>query len=123
VVTNSVISNSSEPDSNGSSLLSSAFPSSSIFSTSGSFSTSIGSDPPVSGGGGGVAATSDGGGGGVAPSSGFNAPKSAFTPDSQHLGSFKYNEPLQQDVHIERNHPGILDARHSNPLAIPLNSY
>lgn len=53
----------------------------------------------------------------------FNAPKSAFTPDSQHLGSFKYNEPLQQDVHIERNHPGILDARQSNPLAIPLNSY
>lgn len=53
----------------------------------------------------------------------FNAPKSAFTPDSQHLGSFKYNEPLQQDVHIERNHPGILDALQQNPLAIPLNSY
>lgn len=53
----------------------------------------------------------------------FNAPKSAFTASSEHLGSFKYNEPLQQDVHIERNHPGILDARHKNPLAIPLNSY
>jgi len=53
----------------------------------------------------------------------FNAPKSAFTPDSQHLGSYRYNEPLQQDVHVERNHPGILDARQSNPLALPLNSY
>lgn len=53
----------------------------------------------------------------------FNAPKSAFTADSQHLGSYRYNEPLQQDIHMERNHPGILDARQSNPLAIPLNSY
>jgi hypothetical protein len=53
----------------------------------------------------------------------FNAPKSAFTADSQHLGSFKYNEPLQQDIHLERNHPGILDALQNNPLALPLNSY
>jgi hypothetical protein len=53
----------------------------------------------------------------------FNAPKSVFTADSQHMGSYRYNEPLQQDIHVERNHPGILDARHSNPLAIPLNSY
>jgi hypothetical protein len=53
----------------------------------------------------------------------FNAPKSAFTADSQHLGSYRYNEPLQQDIHVERNHPGILDARQSNPLALPLNSY
>jgi hypothetical protein len=53
----------------------------------------------------------------------FNAPKSAFTADSQHMRSIKYNEPLQQDVHIERNHPGILDALQNNPLALPLNAY
>jgi hypothetical protein len=53
----------------------------------------------------------------------FNPPKSAFTADSQHLGSFKYNEPLQQDIHVERNHPGILDALQNNPLALPLNAY
>jgi hypothetical protein len=53
----------------------------------------------------------------------FNAPKSAFTASSEHLGSFKYNEPLQQDVNIERNHPGILDALNTNPLALPLNAY
>jgi hypothetical protein len=53
----------------------------------------------------------------------FNVPTSIINSSSEHLGSFKYNEPLQQDVHIERNHPGILDARHKNPLAIPLNSY
>jgi len=53
----------------------------------------------------------------------FNPPKSAFTASSEHLGSFKYNEPLQQDINVERNHPGILDALQNNPLALPLNAY
>jgi hypothetical protein len=53
----------------------------------------------------------------------FNVPTSIVTASSEHLGSFKYNEPLQQDVHIERNHPGILDALQNNPLALPLNAY
>uniref|UniRef100_A0A6C0JIS4 Uncharacterized protein n=1 Tax=viral metagenome TaxID=1070528 RepID=A0A6C0JIS4_9ZZZZ len=53
----------------------------------------------------------------------FNAPKSAFTPDGQHLGSFKYNEPLQQDVHVERNHPSIVDAFRNNPYTQTLSSF
>jgi len=53
----------------------------------------------------------------------LNGPKSVIGADSQHLGSFRYNEPLQQDLHLERNHPGILDALQNNPLALPLNSY
>lgn len=53
----------------------------------------------------------------------LNAPKSSMVASSEHLGSFRYNEPLQQDLYIERNHPGILDARQNNPLAIPLNSF
>ena len=53
----------------------------------------------------------------------FNPPKSAFTASSEHLGSYRYNEPLQQDINVERNHPAILDALQQNPLALPLNAY
>lgn len=53
----------------------------------------------------------------------FMVPKSAVTPDSQHLGTFKYNEPLQQDVYTERNHPSTVAAFNQNPYTQPLNSF
>jgi hypothetical protein len=53
----------------------------------------------------------------------FNVPTSIVTAGSEHLGSFKYNEPLKQDVLVERNHPGILDAHKNNPYTQPLNSF
>jgi hypothetical protein len=52
----------------------------------------------------------------------FMVPKSAVTPDGQHLGSYRYNEPLQQDIHVERNHPSTLDAYRQNPYTQSLNS-
>jgi hypothetical protein len=53
----------------------------------------------------------------------FMVPKSALTPDGQHLGSYRYNEPLQQDVHDERNHPSTLNAFKQNPYTQPLSSF
>jgi hypothetical protein len=53
----------------------------------------------------------------------LNGPKTPMVASSEHLGSYRYNEPLQQDVHIERNHPGILDSFHKNPLSLPLNAF
>jgi hypothetical protein len=52
----------------------------------------------------------------------FMVPKSAVTPDGQHLGSYRYNEPLQQDIHVERNHPSTLNAFKQNPYTQSLNS-
>ena len=52
----------------------------------------------------------------------FMVPKSAVTPDGQHLGSYRYNEPLKQDVLVERNHPSTLDAFRQNPYTQSLNS-
>ena len=53
----------------------------------------------------------------------FMVPQSYTTPGTQQLGSFKYNEPLQQDVHVERNHPSMVDAHRNNPYTQPLNSF
>jgi hypothetical protein len=53
----------------------------------------------------------------------FNVPQSFVTADSQHLGSYKYNEPLQQDILVERNHPSIIEAHQNNPYTQPLNSF
>uniref|UniRef100_A0A6C0B202 Uncharacterized protein n=1 Tax=viral metagenome TaxID=1070528 RepID=A0A6C0B202_9ZZZZ len=53
----------------------------------------------------------------------FNVPQSFVTPDGQHLGSYRYSEPLQQDVHIERNHPSMVDAHRNNPYTQPLTSF
>lgn len=53
----------------------------------------------------------------------FMVPKSAVTPDGQHLGSYRYNEPLQQDIHVERNHPSTIDAFKQNPYTQSLNSF
>jgi hypothetical protein len=53
----------------------------------------------------------------------FNVPQSFVTADSQHLGSYKYNEPLQQNILVERNHPSIIEAHQNNPYTQPLNSF
>lgn len=53
----------------------------------------------------------------------FNVPQSYVTPSGDNLGSFRYNEPLQQDIHSERNHPSIIDAFKSNPYTQALSSF
>jgi hypothetical protein len=53
----------------------------------------------------------------------FNVPQSYVTADGQHLGSYRYSQPLQQDIHVERNHPSIIDAHKNNPYTQPLNSF
>jgi len=53
----------------------------------------------------------------------FMVPQSYVTPGTQQLGSFKYNQPLQQDVLVERNHPSIVEAHQKNPYTQPLNSF
>jgi hypothetical protein len=46
------------------------------------------------------------------------------TPSTgEHLGSYRYNEPLKQDVHVDRNEPGILKAFNENPYSQKLSSY
>lgn len=42
---------------------------------------------------------------------------------AEHYGSYRFNAPLQQDVNINRNEVGILDAHKANPYTQPLNSY
>jgi len=53
----------------------------------------------------------------------FMVPKSIVTPGQEHLGSFKYNEPLQEDILVERNHPSTVAAFNQNPYTQPLTSY
>ena len=53
----------------------------------------------------------------------FMVPQSFVTPDGQHLGSFKYNQPLQEDIYTERNHPSIIEAHQKNPYTQPLTSF
>lgn len=42
---------------------------------------------------------------------------------AEHLGSYRFNQPLQEDIHVQRNHPSILKAFNSNPYAQPLNAF
>lgn len=53
----------------------------------------------------------------------FMVPTSIVTPGGEHLGSFKYNQPLKEDVHIERNGPEIVEAYKNNPYTHPLSSF
>jgi hypothetical protein len=41
----------------------------------------------------------------------------------EQLGSYRYNEPLKQDVNIDRNEPGILSAFHQNPYTQKLSAF
>jgi hypothetical protein len=52
----------------------------------------------------------------------LNVPQQIMGAASEHLGSFRYNEPLQQDIHTARNDSYVLDAYKNNPYTQPLNS-
>jgi hypothetical protein len=53
----------------------------------------------------------------------MNVPLQRINAGSEHLGSYRFNAPLQQDVHINRNEPSILSAHSQNPYTQPLNSF
>jgi hypothetical protein len=53
----------------------------------------------------------------------FNVPVSAITSGLEHLGSYRYNEPLQQDVLVARNNASVIKAFQENPYTQKLNSF
>jgi hypothetical protein len=53
----------------------------------------------------------------------FNVGKSENAATAEHLGSYRFNQPLQEDVHVQRNHPSILKAFNENPYSKPLNAF
>jgi hypothetical protein len=53
----------------------------------------------------------------------MNVPQQALVSSAEHLGSYRYNQPLQQDVNVERNSSAMLDAFKNNPYTQKLNSY
>lgn len=53
----------------------------------------------------------------------FNVPQQALNTEASQLGSYRYNQPLQEDINVERNNPSILDAFKSNPYTQKLGSY
>lgn len=53
----------------------------------------------------------------------MNVPQQALVSSAEHLGSYRYNQPLQQDVNVERNSSDILSAFKENPYTHKLNSY
>lgn len=53
----------------------------------------------------------------------MNVPQHVLTTSAQQIGSYRYNTPLQQDVNVERNNPGMLDAFKQNPYTQKLTSY
>jgi hypothetical protein len=53
----------------------------------------------------------------------FMSPVVATNSSSEHMGSYRYKEPLQQEIDSQRNHPEILSAHQSNPYAQKLNAY
>jgi hypothetical protein len=58
-------------------------------------------------------------------SRGFEAPLMTFggqAPSSSQMGSVKYFQPLQEDINVQRNNPGILDAFKKNPYTQSLQS-
>jgi hypothetical protein len=53
----------------------------------------------------------------------LNVPLQVLNSSSEHMGSYRYNQPLQQDVNMERNNSSILDALSANPYAQKLTSF
>lgn len=47
----------------------------------------------------------------------------ATSGSAEHLGSYRFNQPLQEDIHVQRNNPSILKAFGENPYAQPLNAF
>ena len=58
----------------------------------------------------------------LADASRFNSGMVATSKSAQHMGSYRYNEPLQQDVNVQRNEPSILNAFNQNPYSQKLSS-
>ena len=58
----------------------------------------------------------------LADASRFNSGMVATSKSAQHMGSYRYNEPLQQDVNVQRNEPSLLNAFHQNPYSQKLTS-
>jgi hypothetical protein len=55
----------------------------------------------------------------------FEAPLKTFggqAPSADQMGSVKYFQPLQEDIYVQRNEPGILDAFRKNPYTQSLSS-
>jgi hypothetical protein len=52
----------------------------------------------------------------------LNVPGQIMIPAADHLGSFRYNEPLQEDIHMQRNGNYVIEAHQNNPYTQPLNS-
>lgn len=53
----------------------------------------------------------------------LNVPLQALNTGPEHVGSYRYNEPLQQDVNVERNNSAILKAFEDNPYTQKLTSF
>jgi hypothetical protein len=53
----------------------------------------------------------------------FHPGKSANAASAEHLGSYRFNRPLKEDVLVERIDPSYIKALNSNPLALPLNAF
>jgi hypothetical protein len=53
----------------------------------------------------------------------FNSGMVAMNATSQDLGSYRYKEPLQQDIHVDRNGGEILSAFNQNPYSQKLNAF
>ena len=53
----------------------------------------------------------------------FNVPTNIVTSGLEHLGSYRYNEPLQQDINVQRNDPSHISVLKNNPYSQPLNAY
>ena len=52
-----------------------------------------------------------------------NVPTQLLGTSMEQLGSYRYNQPLQQDVHMERNDSSMLKAFAENPYTQKLTSY
>jgi hypothetical protein len=53
----------------------------------------------------------------------FNSGMVSISAAAQDLGSYRYNEPLQQDINTERNSSDILKAFNDNPYSQKLNAF
>ena len=53
----------------------------------------------------------------------FNVPQQITNAHAEHMGSYTYKEPLQEDVHVTRNGSYVVEALEKNPFAQSLNSF
>ena len=52
----------------------------------------------------------------------FNVPVQITNAHAEHMGSYRYNEPLKESTIVDRNHPEILTAFNNNPYSHSLSS-